>query len=187
MRSCFLSTFIELTVSGYRGGVENVTANQRPVAILFLFVFSIEPKNTNFDRGLWDLASFQLSLNFVQRFQRRRRKCLSQSEAMWPSFLSARKSQTWLIVLRSCFLSSSLNSFQWFQRRSRKCEKLTTTDDWRTTDNALSAQVHSEIIINLRVYVHVCFKKIHIVWVLNIWTPPLSYTQSWSFCTLAIV
>ena len=32
-------------------------------------------------RGRWDLSSCQVSLNSVQRFQRRSRKCLSQSEA----------------------------------------------------------------------------------------------------------
>ena len=33
-------------------------------------------------RGRWDLASCQVLLNSVGRFQRRSRKCLSQSEAM---------------------------------------------------------------------------------------------------------
>ena len=47
-------------------------------------------------RGHWDLASCQVSLNSVQRFQRSR-KCLSQSKARAAIlfFRSARKTQTW--------------------------------------------------------------------------------------------
>ena len=123
--------------SGFRGEVENVSANH--------IVFPIDPKNTNlveddeillpvkfrwirfsclggevenvstnrrqgrpscfFDRhekhklcrGHWDLACCQVSLNFVHWFQRRSRKCLSQSEARAAIsfFRSARKTQTW--------------------------------------------------------------------------------------------
>ena len=48
-------------------------------------------------RGRWDLAPCQVSLNLVRRFQRRSRKCLSQSEARATIlfFGSARKTQTW--------------------------------------------------------------------------------------------
>ena len=48
-------------------------------------------------RGRWDLASCQVSLNSIQRFQRRSRKCLSQSEARAAIlfFRSAPKTQTW--------------------------------------------------------------------------------------------
>ena len=38
-------------------------------------VFLIGPKNTKLGRGRWDLASCQVSLNSVQWFQRRSRKC----------------------------------------------------------------------------------------------------------------
>ena len=41
-------------------------------------------------RERWDLTSCQISLNSVQRLQRRRRKCLSQSEAGHPSWFSDR-------------------------------------------------------------------------------------------------
>ena len=44
-------------------------------------VFLIGPKNTNLVGGHRDLTSCQVSLNSVQRFQRRGRMCLSQSEA----------------------------------------------------------------------------------------------------------
>ena len=46
---------------------------------------------------LYHLASCQVSLNSVQPFQRRSRKCLSQSEARAAIlfFRSARKTQTW--------------------------------------------------------------------------------------------
>ena len=63
--------------SGFRGEVKNVYANQRPGRPS---CFSELPENNELGRGHWDLASCQVSLNFVQRFQRRSRKCLSQSE-----------------------------------------------------------------------------------------------------------
>ena len=64
-------------------------------AILFFF-FPSARKKTKLGRGRWDLASYQVSLNSVQRFQRRSRKCLSQSEARAAIlyFWSARKTLT---------------------------------------------------------------------------------------------
>ena len=64
--------------SGLRGEVENVSANQRPGRP---FCFSDQPEKHELGRGRWDLASYQVALNSVQRFQRRSRKCLGQSEA----------------------------------------------------------------------------------------------------------
>ena len=64
--------------SGFRGEVENVSANQRPGRP---FCFSDRPEKHKLGRGCWYLASCQVSLNSVQRFQKRRRKCLSRSEA----------------------------------------------------------------------------------------------------------
>ena len=64
-----------------------------------LFVFLIGPKNEKhkLGRGRLDLASCQVSLNSIQWFQRRSRKCLSQSEARRPSCFSDQpeKTQTW--------------------------------------------------------------------------------------------
>ena len=59
--------------------------------------FSVRPEKHKLGRGRWDLASCQVSLNSVQRFQRRSRKCLGQSEARVAIlfFRSARKTQTW--------------------------------------------------------------------------------------------
>ena len=59
--------------------------------------FSDRPEKHKLGRGRWDLASCQVSLNSVQRFQRRSRKCLSQSEASLAIlfFQSARETQTW--------------------------------------------------------------------------------------------
>ena len=76
--------------SGFRAEVENVSANQRPG---WPFCFSNRLEKHNLGRGRWDLASCQVSLNSVQRFQRRSRKCLSQSEARAAIlfFRSARK------------------------------------------------------------------------------------------------
>ena len=45
------------------------------------FFFTHRPEKHKLGRERWDLASCQVSLNSVQRFQRRSQKCLSQSEA----------------------------------------------------------------------------------------------------------
>ena len=57
------------------------------------FLFTDQPVKHKLGRGHWDLASCQVSLNSVQRFQRWSRKCLSQSEARAAIlfFWSARK------------------------------------------------------------------------------------------------
>ena len=41
--------------------------------------FPVSPKNTNLVRGRWILVSCKVSLNFIQRFQKRSGKCFSQS------------------------------------------------------------------------------------------------------------
>ena len=107
--------------SGFRGEVENVSANQRPGRPS---CFSDLPEKHKLGRGLWDLASYQILLNFVQWFQRRSRKCLSQSEARAAIFFfrsapEKHKLGRGLWDLTSCQVS--LNSVQRFQRRSRKC------------------------------------------------------------------
>ena len=53
-------------------------------------------KKQKLGRRCWDLASCQVSLNYVQRFDRSR-KCLSQSKARAAIlfYRSARKTQTW--------------------------------------------------------------------------------------------
>ena len=107
-------------LSGFSGEVENVSANQRQGRPS---CFSDQPEKHKLGRGRWDLASCQVSLNSVKRFQRRSRKCLSQSEARAAIlfFQSARKHKLgrgrW--DLASCQVS--LKSVQLFQRRSRKC------------------------------------------------------------------
>ena len=79
---------------GFFREVENVSANQRPGRP---FCFSDRPEKHQLGRGRWDLASYQVSLNSIQWFQRRSRKCLGQSEARAAVLLfrSARKTQTW--------------------------------------------------------------------------------------------
>ena len=111
--------FSWILFSGFRGEVENVSANQRPRQPSY---FSDRPEKHKSGRGRWDLASCQVSWNSVQRFQRRSRKCLSQSEASAAIlFLSAEKQKSgrgrW--DLASCQVL--WNSVQRFQRRSRKC------------------------------------------------------------------
>ena len=72
------------------------------------FLFTHRPEKHKLGRRRWDLASCQVSLNSFQRFQRRSRKCLSQSYTRVAILFSrsARKTQTWQKMLRSCFLSS---------------------------------------------------------------------------------
>ena len=59
--------------------------------------FSDQPKQHKLGRGCWDLSFCQVSLQAVQRFQRKSRRCLSQSEARAAVlfFRSAQKTQTW--------------------------------------------------------------------------------------------
>ena len=64
--------FCWILFSGSRGEVENVSANQRPGRPS---CFSDRPEKHKLGRGHWDLASCQVSLNSVQRFQRRSQKC----------------------------------------------------------------------------------------------------------------
>ena len=101
--------------------VENASAYQRPG---WQSCFSDRPEKHKLGRRRWDLTYRKISLNSFQRFQRRSRKCISQSEARAAIlfFRSARKKNKlgrgrW--DLASCQVS--LNSFQRFQRRSRKC------------------------------------------------------------------
>ena len=86
--------FSWIPFSGSREEVENVSANQRPGRPS---CFSDRPEKQKLGRGRWDLASCQVSLNSVQQFQRRSRKCLSQSEARAAIlfFRSARKTKSW--------------------------------------------------------------------------------------------
>ena len=58
--------------SGFRGEVENVSANQRPGRPS---CFSDRPEKHKLGRGRWDLPSCKVSSNSVQWFQRRSRKC----------------------------------------------------------------------------------------------------------------
>ena len=78
----------------FSGEVENVSANQRPRRPS---CFSDRPEKHQLGRGHWDLASCQVSLNSIQRFQGRKQKGLSQSEARAAIlfFWSARKTHTW--------------------------------------------------------------------------------------------
>ena len=86
--------FCWIPFSGFRGKVENVSANQRPARPSCFFW--IGPKKHKIGRGRWDLASCQVSLKTVKRFQRSR-KCLRQSEAEASVlfFRSAWMTQNW--------------------------------------------------------------------------------------------
>ena len=81
--------------SSFRGEVKNVSANQRPERP---FCFSDQPEKHKLGRGRRDLVSCKVSFNSVLRFQRKSRKCLSQSEARAAIlfFRSAKKKQNML-------------------------------------------------------------------------------------------
>ena len=84
--------------------------------------FSHPPEKNKLGRGRWDLASCQVSLNSIQRFQMRSRKCLSQSKTGAAILFSDRPEKHKLGRGR-CDLASfqvSLNSVQRFQKRSKK-------------------------------------------------------------------
>ena len=110
--------FCWILLSGFRGKVENVSANHRPGRP---FSFLDQPEKHKLGRGRWDLASYKVLSNFFQRFQRSR-KCLSQSEARaailffpdWPE-KHKRGRRHWELASYQV----SLNSIQRFQR-SRK-------------------------------------------------------------------
>ena len=78
VRSCLLSSFIELrsAVSEEKSKMSQPIRGQG--AILF---FQSARKKHKRGWWCWDLASCQVSLNSVQRFQRRNQKCFGQSEA----------------------------------------------------------------------------------------------------------
>ena len=77
MRSCFLSSVVEFrsVVSEEKSKMYQPTRGQ-----CGHLVFRSARKTQTW-RGRWDLASCQVSLNSVQQFQRRSRKCIGQSEA----------------------------------------------------------------------------------------------------------
>ena len=68
--------FLWIPYSGFRE-VKNVSANQRLGRPSW---FSDRPEKHKLGRGSWYLASYQVSSNSLQRFQRRSRKCFSQSQ-----------------------------------------------------------------------------------------------------------
>ena len=86
--------FLWIPFSGFIREVENFSANQRPGRPS---CFSDRPEKHKLGRGHWDLASCQVSLNSVQQFQRRSRKCLSKSEARAAIFFSTDPKKTNLV------------------------------------------------------------------------------------------
>ena len=91
--------------SGFRGEVENASANQTPRRPSCFFRSARKTQTWLEDVKI--LLPVKLCWIPCSGFQRRSRKCLSQSDATAAIlfFRSARKTQTWLRALRSCFLS----------------------------------------------------------------------------------
>ena len=91
-----------IPLSGFRGEVENVSANQRPGRPS---CFRIVPKNTN----LVEDVEILLSVKFCKiPFSAFRKEIENVSANQTPGQPSARKTQTWYRTLRSYFLSAFL-------------------------------------------------------------------------------
>ena len=116
-----------IPISGHRGEVENVSVNQRPG---WPSCLSDRPENHKLGRGRWNLPSFQHSLNSIQWFQRRSRKCRSQSEAGGHLVFSNGPINTNFVKDVEILLPVNIRWIP-FKRRSRKCDKLMTTDNAR--------------------------------------------------------
>ena len=108
--------------SAFRGEVRKCISQSEVRAVI---LFSARPEIHKLGRGRWDLASCQVSMNTVHRFQRRSWKCPSKSEVMAALLFSDRPEKLKLgrerWDLASCQVS--LNSVQLLliHRRSRKC------------------------------------------------------------------
>ena len=142
--------FLWILFSSFIREVENFSANQR---LGRPSCFSDQPEKHKLGRGLWDLASYQVLLNSVQRFQRRSRKCLSQSEARAAIlfFRSAGKTQTRKRTLRSSFLSIFVEFRSAVSEEKSKMWKFTDgrTDD-RRTDDGRCAMTIAHLSLRLR-------------------------------------
>ena len=89
-----------------------------------IFLFTDRPEKHKLGRGPWDLASCQVLLNSVQRFQRRSKKSLSQSEARAAILFFFNRPEKHKLGRRCWDLASCqvwLVSVPRFQMRSRKC------------------------------------------------------------------
>ena len=113
LRSCFLSSLVEFLSAV----VEKSNMSQQIRDPAAIFIIRLSPKSPNFVNDVRILHLFQFSLNSVQRFQWRRFKCLSQSEACTTIFSD--RPQNTNLDLASCQVS--FNSIRWFQKRSRTC------------------------------------------------------------------
>ena len=143
---------------GFRGEVKNVSANQRPGQPS---CYSDRPPKNKLGSGRWDLAFCQVSLNSVQLFQRRSRKCLSQSEAraailFFPISPKNTKLNRGRWNLLTCQVSS--NSVQRFQRRSRKC--LSQSEARAAILFFRSARKNTNLVKDVEIFLHVKFNWI---------------------------
>ena len=104
-RYCFLSSFVEPCSAVTEEKLKCLSQSNWKAGVAVL-VFRSDRKK-KFGSGRLDLASCEVSLNSVQRFQRSR-KCLNQSEAGAAIivFQSSRKTKSWKRTFRSCFLWS---------------------------------------------------------------------------------
>ena len=112
--------FCWILFSGFRGKVENVSANHRPGRPL---CFSDPPEKHKLGRGRWDLASYQVSSNSFHSFRGEVENVSANQRPGRPFCFSDRPKKHKLG--RGCWDLASyqvlLYSVQLFQRRSQKC------------------------------------------------------------------
>ena len=114
--------------SGFRGEVENVSANQRP---LRPSCFSDRPEKHKRGRGRWELASCQVSLNSVRSFRGEVENVLANQMPWRPSCFSDRPEKH--KFARGCWVFGSCQvEFRWAV--SEEKSKMWKVNDGRTTD-----------------------------------------------------
>ena len=113
--------FLPIRFSGFRGEVNNVSANQRPELPSW---FSDRPKKHKLGRAHWDLASCQVSSHYPSVVPEKLKSVSANQSSGRPSCFSDQPKKHklgrghWDLA---CW-QVSLNSVQRFQRRSWKCE-----------------------------------------------------------------
>ena len=126
LRSSFLSSFWIL-LRGFRGEVENSSANQRPG---LSSCFSIDPKTINLVGDVEILLPVNFRWILFSGFRGEIENCPCQSEtrAAILDVLISRKNTNSMEDVEILFPVKFLNSVKGFQRRSRKCLSKSETE-----------------------------------------------------------
>ena len=137
LASCSVK-FRLIPFSGFKGEVENVSANHRPGRPSW---FSDRPEKTHtLDWGHGDLASCQVSLNSVQGFERRVENVSANQRPGRSSCFFDRpekhKLSRWRLDLASCQVTIKLERLVSYKKISRVKSGKDPSDDLRTPASA---------------------------------------------------